>query len=73
MFAKCEKLKYIEISNWDTNQVRNMSYMLCLCSKLESLTDISKWKTDNDTDMSCKFFECSSLNISPGLKKWNYC
>jgi len=31
-----------DISKWNTSNVKDMSYMFCLCSSLISLTDISK-------------------------------
>ena len=41
-----------DISNWNTNNVTNMSYIFYGCSSLKSLPDISKWKTNNVTDIS---------------------
>ena len=34
-----------DISQWDTSQVKDMSYMFYECSLLKSLPDISKWDT----------------------------
>ena len=60
-----------DISNWDTDNVINMSYMFCKCSSLVSLPDISKWKTNKVTNMSNLFNNCSSLSFLPDISKWN--
>ena len=65
MFSKCSSLLSLpDISNWNTNNVTNMSRMFYRCSSLSSLPDISKWNT-NDTDMSEMFSGCFSILIFP--------
>ena len=59
------------ISNWNTNNVTNMSWMFSYCSSLSSLPDISKWNTNNVTNMSNMFRKCSSLSTLPDISKWN--
>ena len=70
MFAECESLESLKISNWNISNVKNMSYMFCFCLKLKSLFDVSNWKTDKVEDMSWMFFECPSLSTLTGLDKW---
>ena len=50
----------LDLSNWDTSHVTNMSYMFGYCSSLTTL-DLSNWKTSEVTDMSNMFNACSSL------------
>lgn len=53
-------LKSLDLSNLDTSNVTNMSYMFSGCSNLTTL-DISSFNTSNVADMSRMFYNCSSL------------
>ena len=50
----------LDVSNFDTSNVTNMSYMFNNCSKLTSL-DVSNFDTSKVTDMNYMFNNCSSL------------
>ena len=54
-------LTSLDVSNWDTSNVTDMSYMFCYCRALTSL-DVSKWNTSNVTTMRHMFMNCSNLN-----------
>lgn len=54
LFLNCSKLEEVDLSNLDTSQVTDMSYMLFNCPKLTSL-DISGFDTSQVTDMSWMF------------------
>ena len=72
MFANCSSLKnfidtferpnyiLLEISNnmvlWNTEKIKNMSYLFYGCQKLLSLPDISKWNTGTVTNLSSMFY-----------------
>ena len=71
MFSGCEKIKYIDFYNFDTSNIKNMSYMFNWCKSLNSLSDISKWITNNVKDMNYMFSFCESLNPLPDISKWN--
>ena len=72
MFYKCSSLLYIDdISNWNTTNIIDMSYMFYECSSLKSLPDISKWDTSQVTNMSNMFAKCSSLSNIPDISQWN--
>ena len=60
-----------ELSKWNINNVKNMSYMFSNCSSLKILPDISKWSTNNVTNMSNIFCKCLSLHSLPDISKWN--
>ena len=60
MFCGCRKLKTLNISNFDTNKVTNMSTMFNACMNLTEL-NISNFDTGNVTDMSLMFSFCSNL------------
>ena len=62
IFYGCSSLSSLpDISNWNTNNVTDMSYMFDGCNSLTSLPDISNWNTNNITDMSGIFYNCISL------------
>ena len=54
MFYFCSKLIYLNISNFNTNNVNNMSYMFSYCSSLTSL-NLSNFNTNNVKYMSGMF------------------
>ena len=47
-------INYLDVSNWDTSNVTNMSNMFSWCAYLTSI-DVSKWNTSNVTDMTYMF------------------
>ena len=55
MFQEYNELEYIDISNFDTSNVIEMSYMFSLCNKLNEIKGISKFNTINATNMSSMF------------------
>ena len=66
MFIRCESLKTLDISKWDTSKVTDMSYMFNGCKLLEYL-NLSGWNISNVISMSEMFHGCESLkklNIS---------
>ena len=60
MFCDCSKLTSLDIHNFDTSSVIDMSYMFKNCSKLTSL-DFSNFDTSSVIDMSYMFKNCSKL------------
>ena len=60
-FRECNQLTTISgISNLNTSNVTDMSYMFCGCSGLTSL-DVSNFNTSKVKDMGSMFSGCSSL------------
>lgn len=68
IFDGCNSLQ--SITDWNTSNIEDMSYMFCNCYKLESLPDISRWNTENVVNMSSMFLNCSSLKSFPKISKW---
>ena len=66
MFSVCRSISYLDISNFDTNNVTSMRYMFNSGTSLESL-DLSHFQTSKVTTMENMFSVCSrltSLNLS---------
>lgn len=66
LFWGCKSIKVIDLSGFDTSNVKTMKKMFCNCRALEEL-DLSTFDTKNVTDMSEMFKECivmQKLNIS---------
>ena len=57
MFYYCSSLTSLNLSNFNTNNVTNMSRMFSSCSKLTSL-NLSIFNTKNVKDMNCMFSGC---------------
>ena len=60
MFSGCNSLTSLDISNFDTSAVTNMSYMFSGCNSLTSL-DLSNFDTSAVTYMDGMFYDCYSL------------
>ena len=60
MLDNCSSLKSIDLSSFNTSNVKYMGYMFDNCSSLKSI-DLSSFNTSNDTTMSFMFFDCNSL------------
>ena len=66
MFSGCYKLTSLDVSNFDTSNVTDMSGMFSGCQNLTSL-DVSNFNTSKVTDMSSMFYSClelTSLDVS---------
>ena len=55
MFEKCFSSTRINLSNFNTNNVTNMSFMFKECSSLTSI-DLSNFNTNNVTNMEYMFY-----------------
>ena len=62
-------LKQINVSNWDTSNVTNMSNTFSHCELLASV-DVSKWNTSKVTNMEGMFVDCNLL-ASVDVSKWD--
>ena len=60
MFKDCNNLKNLDVSRFDTSQVKNMGWMFAECGSLENL-DVSRFDTSQVKDMKCMFYKCGSL------------
>ena len=58
MFHGCSSLKELNLTNFNTNNVTNMSYMFSWCSSLKELI-LTNFNTNNVTNMKGMFFGCS--------------
>ena len=57
MFRFCYVLKDIDLSNFDTHNVTDMSYLFCFCNSLANI-DVSTFNTAKVTDMQHMFHTC---------------
>ena len=55
-----ERISEIDLSNYDTSEITDMSSMFSDCTSLVSL-DLGGFDTSRVTDMNCMFFDCTSL------------
>ena len=60
LFMNNKKMKYVDVSNFDTSNLVDMTYMFSECESLESI-DVSNFDTSNATDMTQLFKSCKSL------------
>ena len=60
MFPNCYTLSSLNISNFDTSKVTDMSFMFSDCKELNSL-NLSNFDTSNVINMKNMFSDCSKL------------
>ena len=60
MFFNCSSLKSIDLSSFDTTNVKDMSFMFKECSSLQSI-DLTSFNISNVKNVSYIFSNCSSL------------
>ena len=60
MFYKCSSLESINVSNFNTEKVKDMQNMFAYCSSLKDI-DISNFALKEDTYISDMFIGCSDL------------
>ena len=71
MFYNCKSLSTLsDISKWNTNKVRNMSYMFSDCDSLSSLPDILKWNINNVNNMNFMFSDYKLASSLDNISIW---
>ena len=61
MFCECSSITFLDLSNFNTNNIYNMNHMFSGCSSL-TFVNLSNFNTNNVEDMSYLFYGCSNLN-----------
>ena len=64
-------LEFVDVNNWSTKDVINMSKLFCECNELISLPNLDFFNTEKVKDMSFMFFGCENLKDIKGIGKWN--
>ena len=62
LFEGSINLISIDLSDFNTLNIINMSHMFACCSKLKEIKGLNNFITDNVTDMSGMFWQCKELN-----------
>ena len=73
MFCGCSSLKELNLSNFNINNVTNISIMFCGCSSLKEL-NLSNFNIDKVTNIRAMFYGCSAeikMKISSQIKNIN--
>ncbi len=71
-FDDCRILTNIDaLTNWNTSNVTNMSYMFANCVRLTNIKALTTWDISNVTDMSYMFCRCYNLTNIDALINWD--
>lgn len=69
-FMDNSKLKYLDVSGWDTSNVTELGQLFRSCSSLKTIKGIENWNTSKVTNMEQVFAICSSLS-ELDIENWN--
>ena len=61
IFSRCENLVKVDLSNFNTSNVNDMSFMFNECNKLKEIKGINNLITNNVINISSMFKGCNSL------------
>ena len=61
VFQACYELEYLDLSNFNTSNVTDMSWMFNECYKLKEIKGIHKFITNKVTNMQSMFQKCYEL------------
>ena len=61
MFADCNELEYLDLSNFNTSKVTVISYMFYKCYKLKEIKGIYNFRIADMIDLTKIFDECNDL------------
>ena len=62
MFNNCQSVKKLDVSSFNTENVKSMNAMFQTCPKLENIIFGDNFNTSNVTKMANMFLNCSGLN-----------
>ena len=68
MFLECRELEYLDLSNFNINNVKNMDYMFYGCLKLKKIKGIQKFIDNKIANIDIMFQSCKVLDLN-NLKK----
>ena len=71
MFKDCAYLTDLDISNWNTSNVKTIKGMFQGCEKLEIIMGLPDLDISNVTDISYLFSSCKGLNDVSDISGWN--
>jgi len=70
MFYRCQSLTILDVSTFDTHNVKNMEGMFENCSRLEML-DITSFNISNVTNFMLMFSQCTRLSTICCFGDWS--
>ena len=64
MFAACSSLTELNLTNFDTSSVTNMTGMFEDCTELTSILVSDKWKENSTLDKTDMFNNCGTEELT---------
>ena len=70
MFNKCSEIEYLDLSNWNTSNAKNMSFMFNECNKLKYL-NLLNFSSNCSTKNMLSFHKIQNFEfITNNLDLW---
>ncbi len=70
MFHGCVSLETVNVTGWDTSNIKNMNMMFTNCRKLKTIIGLNTWNTSNVTKMNQMFMDCKMIDTLD-LSDWD--
>ena len=61
MFCNCEEIEYLDLFNFDTSNVTDMSFLFNECFKLKEIKGLNKFNTTKVNNMFGMFYNCKEI------------
>ena len=71
LFYNCPSLTQLDVSNWNTSNVKDMQYLFLGCNSLQSVGDLSNWDVSNVNYMQNMFYNCKNLQSVGDISNWD--
>ncbi|WP_125568848.1 BspA family leucine-rich repeat surface protein [Companilactobacillus insicii] len=71
MFSNMKKLKHLNLSNWNTSNVTDMSQTFYFCERLTELDGLKNWDTSKVTNMTGTFYGNTMNNNLHDVEGWD--
>ena len=71
MFYDCEKIKSLDLRNWNTEKLTSGTYIFGQCYALKEIKGLENIYTNNLSSLYGIFQNCYSLKDVSGIAEWN--
>ena len=68
MFSHCDKLKFLDLTNFDTSKVISFTGTFADCASLNEIKGLSTFNTSKALEFNAMFVSCNNLKVFRCIK-----